>query len=249
MKLFGLVGFPLSHSWSANHFNEKFVRLGIHDATYRAFPLEHIQGLLPMIRTHKDLSGFNVTIPHKVSVLSLLNETDPIALAIGAVNAVKVQRREEKVYLKGYNTDAEGFLKSLPEPLNHQKALILGSGGASRAVRWALEQIGVTSLIVSRNPSNPNQIGYNDLTSQVLKEYTMMVNTTPLGMFPDTESTPPIPWKSISERHFMYDLIYNPDETLFLKMAKSRAAMTMNGYSMLIKQAEASWRIFFDGQG
>lgn len=248
MKLFGLIGYPLGHSWSARYFTEKFVRMGIRDAEYRNFPLEEIGGLLPLISKHPDLLGFNVTLPHKVTILGMLDEVDPVAAEIGAVNTVRISRNGNAFSLKGFNTDAAGFLKSLPDPPGHNRALILGNGGAARSVNWALQQIGVKTLSVSRNACPPHRIGYPDLNRRLMGEYTLIVNTTPLGMFPDTGDAPPIPWHEVGPGHLLYDLVYNPEETLFMKQGKARGAAVMNGMSMLVNQADAAWDLFFSDQ-
>jgi len=246
MVLFGLVGYPLSHSWSAAWFSEKFNREGITGHHYTLFPLQNLADLPEMLQVYPDLQGFNVTIPHKISIIPFLNELDDTARDIGAVNVVKVIRNQDGIRLKGFNTDAMGFLQSLPDLLTHSKALILGSGGASKAIAWALNRRGIEYLFVSETKSGPGFIGYGQIDSQLLADYTLIINTTPVGMFPDTDCAPPLPYLHISDRHFLYDLIYNPVETCFLSRGKQQQAQTRNGLSMLENQAEASFRIFMD---
>lgn len=244
MKIFGLVGFPLTHSWSARYFTEKFEKEGITDQAYQLFPLQVIAGIKGLILKNPDLQGFNVTIPHKVSILPILDDTDQHAIEIGAVNTVKIYREGRAVLLKGFNTDAEGFLKSLPEQLNHRKALVLGTGGAAKAVAWGLRQRGIAYLFVSRTKKLNDTIQYEELDQDLLSEHTFIINTTPVGMFPGITNAPPLPYHLLDHHHFLYDLVYNPEETIFLRQGKQCGAQTLNGLPMLINQAEAAYRIF-----
>lgn len=244
MQLLGLIGYPLSHAWSATYFSDKFSREKITNIAYRLLPLKQI-GMLPdLIRRHPELTGFNVTIPYKVAILPLLDDQDEKAREIGAVNTVTISRDGETFRLKGFNTDAEGFLSSLPEPLNHEKALILGTGGAARAVAWALKQRGIGFRFVSRQKKGGDTVDYNSINLNLLDDYTFIINTTPIGMYPDVEAAPNFPYALLSGKHFLYDLIYNPAQTLFLSKGLAAGAKTTNGYSMLVGQAEAAFRIF-----
>jgi shikimate dehydrogenase len=203
--------------------------------------LKHLEQLL---FNNPELTGFNVTIPYKISILPFLDEIDEEAREIGAVNTVKIYRDQQRILLKGYNTDGIGFLQSLPDPFPHRKALILGTGGASRAVARALKKLGITYKFVSRSKSGEGFLSYEELGTDLLNNYTLVVNTTPAGMFPDADRCPDLPYHLLTKQHFLYDLVYNPEETLFLKKGKERGAQTINGYKMLIGQAEAAYRIF-----
>jgi shikimate dehydrogenase len=243
MPLLGLIGYPLSHSFSKDYFTEKFKRLGLRDWSYELFPLSDLKELPSIIEREKDLIGFNVTIPYKTAIIDYLDELSPEAEETGAVNTVKIQRGE-KIFLKGYNTDISGFEKSLkplllPQDLN---ALILGSGGASKAVQFVLRKLGIEFKIVSRNPE-PGEIGYGELLtwSQLPS---IIVNTTPLGMKPDIESYPNIPYSLLNNTHLLYDLVYNPEETVFLQKGRERGCRIKNGLEMLHLQADKAWEIW-----
>lgn len=242
MRIFGLLGFPLSHSFSKTYFTEKFSRECIHDAVYENFEIADIAKLKEVVARHPQLRGLNVTIPHKQRVMELLDEADEEAKAIGAVNTIKITSGK----LKGFNTDYIGFMRSLIPLLTpaHTKALILGTGGSSLAVRYALEKLGIEFLLISRNPSEKNEINYASVTRSVLNDYTVIINTTPVGMFPDASKAPDIPYQFLTRRHLLFDLIYNPEETLFLRNGREQGAAAKNGYEMLTLQAEASWRIW-----
>lgn len=244
MKKFGIIGYPLGHSFSPGYFNEKFQNEGI-DAYYDKYELPVITDLMAIVEYTEELCGFNVTIPYKEKVMSFLDNVSPEARAIGAVNVVKVSHKEGKPYLEGYNSDLIGFTRSI-EPLlqpHHTKALILGTGGASKAVSYGLHQLGLETLLVSRSKKD-NTIQYEQITDELLKEYTVIVNTTPCGMAPHFDECPSIPYEFITSHHLLYDLIYNPDETLFLKKGKDQGAVTKNGLEMLLLQAEAGWEIW-----
>ncbi len=245
MRLYGLIGYPLEHSFSEGYFREKFQREKIPDAEYRNFPIKQIGEVRDLINDHPDLSGLNVTIPYKEQVLSFLDKLDEIPRTIGAVNTILIRRKQGKVDTTGFNTDVFGFYHSLSplvEP-KHGKALILGSGGASKAVEYVLKQMNIDVLIISRNPSG-NQAGYADLGEKVMKEHLIIINTTPLGTYPKTEGFPPVPYDLISPDHILYDLIYNPPTTRFLEYGMKRGAKTINGLRMLHLQAEKSWEIW-----
>jgi shikimate dehydrogenase len=245
MKRLGLIGYPLSHSFSVKYFAGKFEREGISGFEYRNYPIQSVEELLPLIREREDLVGLNVTIPHKEKVMSLLDEIDPEAAQIGAVNTIRITRNAGMIRLKGYNTDAYGFRESLLSLLGsgHRYALVLGTGGASKAVTHVLEQLGIRYQYVSRNPAG-DQLHYLDLCYAVIKKHTLIINTTPLGTYPDTSSFPDIPYDLVTPGHVLYDLVYNPPETEFLRLGRQKGAKVKNGHEMLILQAERSWEIW-----
>ena len=244
MKKYGILGYPLGHSFSPNYFNEKFQNEGI-DAIYEKFELPAITDLQPIIDYTPELCGFNVTIPYKEKVISFLDTVAPEARAIGAVNVVKVVHDGTHTRLMGYNSDVIGFTRSIKPLLlqSHKKALILGTGGASKAVNYGLKQLGLETLLVSRYEKD-NTITYAQVTPELLNEYTVVVNCTPAGMAPHFDECPQIPYEALTPRHLLYDLIYNPDETLFLKKGRQAGATTKNGLEMLLLQAEAGWEIW-----
>ena len=245
MKKFGIIGYPLGHSFSPGYFNEKFANEGI-DAHYDKYELPVITDLQAIIDYTPDLCGFNVTIPYKEKVMSYLDNVSPEARAIGAVNVVKVTRKDgDTPYLEGYNSDVIGFMRSI-EPLldkHHKKALVLGTGGASKAVSYGLHQFGIETVLVSRSQKDKT-IQYQQITSELLNEYMVIVNCTPCGMAPHFNECPDIPYEALTKQHLLYDLVYNPDETLFLKKGKAQGALTKNGLEMLLLQAEAGWEIW-----
>lgn len=247
MKIFGLIGFPLGHSFSADYFTKKFKKEKITGIEYRNFPIDKIDLLPELIMTEKKLKGFNVTIPYKEQVMAYLNYVDEEAKEIGAVNTVVVNREPDNtgIELKGYNTDGYGFIMSLKEVLkeNVKQALVLGSGGASKAVIHALRSIDIRPLVVSRNPV-PDQISYKDLNKKVLSSHLLIVNTSPVGTFPEINRAPDIPYHLLGPFHILHDLVYNPEETLFMKKGKERGALVKNGYQMLVEQAEKAWEIW-----
>lgn len=239
MKTFGLIGKDLAHSFSPSYFAKKFEELGLSDCEYQAFPLPDISGF-EEVKKLPNLQGLNVTIPYKESIIPYLDEISSEAKVIGAVNTI-VKKGNHFV---GHNTDHIGFAKSLAPFLEpgDQKAVILGTGGASKAIAYALEQKGIIYKFVSRNPSQ-DQLPYSAL-GQVLPYVDIIVNTTPLGTHPNTQEHPEVPFDAISNKHFVIDLIYNPSETLLLQRAKSSGARTLNGLSMLHIQAEESWKLW-----
>ena len=245
MKTYGLIGFPLSHSFSAGYFKEKFEKEGIEDCEYKNFEISSIELLTPTLLNHPFLCGFNVTIPYKEQIIPYLTSIDPAAKEIGAVNTVKVIRNHGKIELHGYNTDAFGFKETLKPLLqsHHNKALILGTGGAAKAVEYVLKNIGLDVLYVSRNPSN-GEVAYSDLNDIALQNFPLIVNSTPLGMYPKVDVCPEIPYEFLNSSNLLYDLIYNPNETLFLKKGREKGALTQNGLAMLKLQAEKAWEIF-----
>jgi len=245
MKTYGLIGFPLSHSFSKKYFTEKFADENIADHQYELFPIADIKSLADLLAENQSLCGLNVTIPHKVSVLPFLNEIEEAAEKIGAVNCICIKRFEGETYLKGFNTDAYGFHKSL-EPLltnHHRKALIFGDGGAAKAVKYVLEKLGIAFQVVVRKPVE-GAILYSELSEEILEDHKLLINTTPLGMSPNMDSFPEIDYSQIGAEHLAYDLVYNPLETAFLRKAAAQGAQTKNGLEMLHKQAEKAWAIW-----
>jgi len=244
-RKFGLIGFPLSHSFSSKFFTEKFLNEGI-DAAYLNFELESIEELNHLISAHSDLEGFNVTIPYKEQVIAYLDQIDDAAAQIKAVNTIRIHHSGRQVSLHGYNTDIHGFQESIKPLLQqyHHKALVLGTGGASKAVVKALENLGIDAILVSRNPEEKGEISYNDLDEDVMESYKIVVNTTPIGTYPNIEGCPAIPFEWITSRHLLYDLVYNPEVTEFLKQGSERGATIKNGLEMLHLQALAAWEIW-----
>ncbi|MBR0490010.1 MAG: shikimate dehydrogenase [Prevotella sp.] len=247
MDKYGLIGYPLGHSFSIGYFNEKFHNEGI-NAKYENFELASIDDLPEVIDSNPELKGLNVTIPYKEKVLNYLTTVSPEARAIGAVNVIKVIHKGNDVELKGYNSDVIGFTQSI-EPLlerYHKKALILGTGGASKAVDYGLKSLGLETVKVSRY-ERPDTTQYDKITPEVIQEYNVIVNCTPLGMYPKTSSCPDLPYEAMDSHTLLYDLIYNPDETMFMKKGKAQGATVKNGLEMLLLQAFASWE-FWNGK-
>ncbi len=240
MEHYGLVGYPLTHSFSPAYFDEKFLREGI-DARYEAFPLERIEDFPALLKAHQALRGLNVTIPHKEAVIPYLNALHQDAAAIGAVNCIHFHDGKST----GYNTDWIGFRDSLVPLLrsHHTEALVLGTGGASKAVCYALQQLGINYRRASR-AMHGNAVSYASLTTERILATTVIINTTPLGMFPAIHALPPLPYSGIGPQHLLYDLVYNPPQTRFLAEGTVRGAATKNGQEMLELQADASWKIW-----
>ncbi len=247
MDKYGLIGYPLKHSFSKGFFNDKFTSEKI-DAEYVNFEIESITEFPDIIKMNPNLKGLNVTIPYKEKVIPYLDEIGPNAKNIGAVNVIKFDRSKGKLRLIGYNSDIIGFKQSIDSLLEptHKKALILGTGGSSKAVYHGLLQLGVESVFVSREKSG-GKLTYQELTPEVMKEYTVIVNCTPIGMFPKVDACPEIPYELLTKHHLLYDLLYNPDETLFLRKGKEQGAVIKNGLEMLLLQAFASWD-FWNGR-
>lgn len=246
-NLYGLIGYPLSHSFSKKYFNEKFSQLKLNNCTYELFPLETIDELSLLLNQYPNFKGLNVTIPYKEKVIPLLNELDASAKEVGAVNTIKIIRKSGIPYLKGYNTDVYGFKQSIKPFLefHHNKALILGSGGAAKAVAFVFKELGIDYYFVSRSALDlPNYFTYADLNEFIIQSFPLIVNTTPLGTFPAIDKFPPIPYDYLTSSNFLVDLIYNPAETEFLKRGKAKGTMVLNGLSMLHLQAEKAWEIF-----
>ena len=236
MRHYGIIGYPLHHSFSAKYFSEKFEREGI-EAEYSLYPIGMEDLRLKIEDLFHRLDGMNVTMPYKQTIIPYLDRLDETAEAVGAVNVV-----HKRV---GYNTDCIGFMESIKPLLrdSDRKALVLGTGGASKAVCYGLKQLGIAPTLVSRTPKN-GMIGYSDLTEGLMAEHTIIVNCTPLGMVPDTESYPPIPYELISAQHLLFDCIYNPEETVFLRKGRAQGATIQNGIEMLYGQAKAAWKIW-----
>lgn len=247
MNTLGLVGKSLIHSFSKSYFENKFTKENILDFQYLNFEIDHISNLHEVIKKHRPI-GFNVTIPYKESIIPLLDEIEASAKEVGAVNTVLVTYVGDDYSLKGYNTDVFGFAQSI-KPFfesHHEKALILGTGGASKAVAYVLENLGVSTMFATRNKEKltHNVIAYQDINEHVMEFFPLIVNTTPLGTFPNVNDFPELPYEFFSPQHLAVDLIYNPAETLFLQKAKSQGAKTLNGLSMLHQQAEKAWELF-----
>lgn len=244
MDKYGIIGHPLGHSFSPGFFNEKFQNEGL-DAVYEMFDLPRIETLTEVLLANPELRGLNVTIPYKQQVMPYLDELSDEARAIGAVNVIRISHDGGKMHMKGYNSDVIGFTRSI-EPLlesHHRKALILGTGGASMAIEYGLNKLGLETLKVSRS-EREGTIQYEKITPDVIHEYNVIVNCTPVGMYPHTEECPPLPYTSMNSHNLLYDLIYNPDETLFMKKGKANGAVVKNGLEMLLLQAYASWEFW-----
>lgn len=243
-KIYGLIGYPLGHSFSKGYFNQKFESEGI-DAEYVNFEIPDVNLLLEIISETPNLCGLNVTIPYKEKVIPLLDMLDEDAEKIGAVNVIKIIRSRSGLKLKGYNSDVIGFCDSIREYITpaRNRALVLGTGGAAKAVCYGLNKIGVTTQLVSRHKS-AKTLTYEELTKADMASHKIIVNTTPLGMYPHVENCPDIPYRFLTKVHLCYDLLYNPDETLFMKNAKQQGAITKNGLEMLLLQAFVSYEIW-----
>jgi shikimate dehydrogenase len=247
MEKYGLIGYPLGHSFSISYFNQKFQDESI-DAVYENFEIPTIDVLPEVLSSNPELRGLNVTIPYKEKVIPFLDSISPEARAIGAVNVIRVTHEGKSIKLKGYNSDVIGFTKSIEPMLEskwHKKALILGTGGASKAIDYGLRNLGLETVFVSRY-ERPETIQYKTITPDVVKEYNVIVNCTPVGMYPKTEECPPLPYEAMDAHTILYDLIYNPDETLFMKRGAEHGAHTKNGLEMLLLQAFASWEFWHE---
>lgn len=246
MQKFGLIGYPLKHSFSKDYFNEKFNAEHM-DAEYVNFEIPNIHDFMEVAEANPDLKGLNVTIPYKEQIIPYLDELDKDAVKIGAVNVIKFVRLPKgKTKLVGYNSDIIGFTKSI-EPLlkpHHRKALILGTGGASKAVWHGLRNLGMECTYVSRSKQSDEVLTYAELTPEIMQAYTVIVNCTPVGMYPKEDSYPNLPYQLLTPQHLLYDLIYNPGQTLFLKKGEEQGAVTKNGLEMLLLQAFAAWEIW-----
>mgnify|MGYP003652700437 CR=1 FL=1 len=242
-KLYGLLGKNISYSFSRGYFTDKFEKLKLKKSKYVNFDLQNIEDFPAIIDDNEHLKGINVTIPYKEDIIPFLSKIDKTAKKIGAVNTIKFTKRGN---LKGYNSDVVGFENSLIPLLkkHHKRALILGTGGASKAIAYALKRNDIKYKFVSRNPEGKKEISYNSLTKEVMEKHTIIINSTPLGTFPDIDKCPNIPYQFITKNHILYDLIYNPAISTFLSKGKEKEAITKNGLQMLELQAEESWRIW-----
>lgn len=246
MNKYGLIGYPLTHSFSQKFFTDFFQKNNLPDNSYELFPTENLSDFRKWIEQNKELRGLNVTIPHKMNVLHLVDRIDEKAKEIGAVNTIKILRDENTIFLEGFNTDESGFSMAIKPLLraNHHRALIFGNGGSSKTVQFVLKRLGITFFVVTRNPVLSNEISYSELNKNYIQAHPLLINTTPLGMYPNTNEFPEIPYECITENHLLFDLIYNPEETEFLKKGKSKGALISNGLSMLHQQALAAWEIW-----
>ena len=245
MKKYGLIGYPLTHSFSKRFFTEKFEKENI-GAVYENFEIDSISLFPEIIKNNPELNGLNVTIPYKEQVIPFLNELDEAAEKVGAVNTVKINRTKQGAWLKGFNTDTYGFESTL-EPLlkpHHKKALILGTGGASKAIKFVLNKLVIDFISASIEELKDKEISYAEVDKNVMTERLLIINATPLGTYPKVETYPPIPYEYISEKHLLFDLVYNPEETLFMKKGKEQGATVKNGYEMLLQQALKSYAIW-----
>lgn len=247
MRRFGLIGYPLSHSFSAGYFTEKFAKLNIKDAVYENYSIESISKFEELLDKHPDFAGLNVTIPYKEQIIPFLNEIDKVAQDVKAVNTIKfIKNNNGKPILKGFNTDIYGFQTSLLPLLEsyHNKALILGTGGASKAIKYILKNLNINYISASIEELKDDEISYEDIDKSVIEERLLIINATPLGTYPKIDTCPSLPYQYISNKHVLFDLVYNPEETLFLKKGKEKGAKTKNGLEMLHLQAEKAWEIW-----
>jgi shikimate dehydrogenase len=243
MNVYGLIGYPLGHSFSKKYFTEKFEREGISDSVFEAFPIPSVDEFPALLKDNPDLKGLCVTIPYKQQVLQYVNELSEEVKAIGATNSILI--RNDK--LIAYNTDITGFRQSFQKLLqpHHTKALVLGTGGASKAVQYVLRQLKIDFLVVTRSVLTAKDfISYKDINEYLMSEYSIIINCTPVGMWPNENDCPDLPYQLINSSHYLYDLVYKPEKTLFLQKGENNGAVTQNGYEMLIIQAEESWRIW-----
>ena len=243
-KVLGLIGYPLTHSFSKRYFTEKFEKEGIKDYVYRNFEWPDIHKFPELLKKHPAIAGLNVTIPYKEKILNFVDEFSSEVEAVGAANTLVIQPKTQKI--SAYNTDIYGFKQSLLPYLKpeHRRALILGTGGAAKAVDFALQQLGIEAVMISRKPKNNSQLAYTDLNEKIVKSHLLVINTTPVGQFPDIEKSPAFPYDFITNKHLFYDLIYNPPKTRFLSQAEKMGAITCNGLKMLYLQAEKAWQIW-----
>lgn len=245
MSKFGLIGYPLTHSFSKKYFSEKFSREGITDCSYENYPIETIEKVTELLLM-PELKGLNVTIPYKEQVIKYIQRLDPVAARVGAVNTIKLSIDQSGLITTGYNTDVYGFSESLRPYLkeHHKQALILGTGGASKAVAYSLEQFGIEYVYVSRQKKHAGTIAYDEIDEALLSRYLLIVNSSPVGTYPNVSEAPLLPYALLTGRHLLFDLVYNPPETQFMKNGLKYGAMAANGYNMLTLQAEKAWEIW-----
>ncbi len=245
MKKYGLIGFPLTHSFSKRYFTEKFATENI-DSTYDNFEIDNINKFSDVVKNNPEVIGLNVTIPFKEQVIPFLDELNDSAREIGAVNTVKISPTENGLHLKGYNTDTFGFETSLNPLLkeHHKKALILGTGGASKALKYVLNRLGIEFISASIEELKENEIRYDEIDEKMMMERLLIINATPLGTYPKTETFPNIPYEFITEKHLLFDLVYNPEISVFLRNGQEKGATIKNGYEMLLLQAKKSYEIW-----
>jgi shikimate dehydrogenase len=244
MDKYGIIGYPLGHSYSRGFFTDKFQKEKI-DAQYLNFPIPSAEQLREIVAENPELRGLNVTLPYKQAVIPMLDELSDEAREIGAVNVIRVRRKNGIPFLKGFNSDIIGFMNSIRPLLkpNHHKALILGTGGASRAVRVGLERLGIDWTYVSRTPAK-GRYTYEELTPEILQDYQVVVNCSPVGMYPNNDACPAIPYEALTPGHLLFDVVYNPEETMFMKRGAEQGAVVKNGLEMLYLQAVASWEFW-----
>jgi len=245
MDRYGLIGFPLKHSFSKDYFNNKFAVESI-NAEYINFEIASIKELKSIIQDNPQLKGLNVTIPYKEQVIPYLNSLSDNARRIGAVNVIKINRSKKKVVLAGFNSDIIGFMQSI-EPLlqpHHKNALVLGTGGSAKAIFYGLQQLGIEVVFVSRQKTSEKVLTYSELSPEVMEIHKIVINCTPVGMFPNTDDCPEIPYRLLTSEHLLYDLLYNPNETLFMKKGEEQGASVKNGLEMLLLQAFAGWNFW-----
>jgi shikimate dehydrogenase len=248
MRRFGLIGYPLGHSFSKRYFTTKFASEKITDCSYENYPLQSLDGFYDLLHTVPDLEGLNVTIPYKSEIIRFLDNIDPEALEIGAVNVLKIRRIKDRIEISGFNSDVTGIRDSIVPYLSEiNQVMVLGTGGSSKAVSYVLEKEGLIVSRVSRT-RRTDILNYNDVSVELLEKTQLIINTTPLGMFPDTESRPDINYDLLGRKHILFDLVYNPELTSFLKMGQERGCRIISGIKMLHSQAERAWEIWNSGQ-
>ncbi len=242
MKVYGLIGYPLGHSFSQKYFTEKFLQSGISDCRYDLFPLETINRLPALLQHTPGICGLNITIPHKQNIIPFLDDTTHLPKGLSACNCIKITEGK----MVGFNTDIAGFEQSLSPLLKpyHTNALVLGNGGAAEAVKFVLNKLKIHYKVVSRELHSDSQITYGNLNGKIIEEHLLIINTTPLGTFPNIDESPDIPYQYLTPQHYLFDLVYNPGKTLFLQKGEEKGAVIKNGYEMLVLQAEESWKIW-----
>jgi shikimate dehydrogenase len=245
MRKYGLIGYPLSHSFSKKYFTEKFLLEHITGCSYDNYPLKSLDEFTELISNHIDLCGLNITIPYKSEVIRFLDAIEPEAVEIGAVNVIKIRRSGGKVKLYGFNSDVTGIRDTLLPYMRDdvRNAMVLGTGGSSKAVCHVLKKLGINIILVSRERKQ-GILAYSDICSEIIDETQLIINTTPLGMFPNTGSMPDINYKRLGSRHILFDLVYNPEQTSFLKLGAEQGCLIISGIKMLHSQAEKSWEIW-----